>query len=374
MKKLILIISLFLALNTLTPSANAQNTKPAAGFTINLTAENAGDSWVYISSRRGGSMVNIDSSKTNVFPVVLKGKQDVPEMLYLRISGSNTLIPVFTENSEFKVFADFEDPSRTKVEGSSVHKQYDSYSAGLATIASQKEALLAEWRTAQKAEDEAKLSSLEKKYEELDNEESKYNKSFVLNNRASFVTPFIIRRAMFYTLSLDELKSLVSSLDKSVSQSVYTKDLNEQILILEKVAIGQKYTDIVLPGADGSEMKLSSYIGKNVVLVDFWASWCGPCRRENPNVVKIYQEYHAKGFDIVGVSFDTNEKGWKDAITADNLTWPQMSDLKGWNSAAAGLYGVASIPHTVLIDKDGTIIAKNLHGDELKEKLDDLLK
>ncbi len=374
MKKLILIISLFLALNTLTPSANAQNTKPAAGFTINLTAENAGDSWVYISSRRGGSMVNIDSSKTNVFPVVLKGKQDVPEMLYLRISGSNTLIPVFTENSEFKVFADFEDPSRTKVEGSSVHKQYDSYSAGLATIASQKEALLAEWRTAQKAEDEAKLSSLEKKYEELDNEESKYNKSFVLNNRASFVTPFIIRRAMFYTLSLDELKSLVSSLDKSVSQSVYTKDLNEQILVLEKVAIGQKYTDIVLPGVDGSEMKLSSYIGKNVVLVDFWASWCGPCRRKNPNVVKIYQEYHAKGFDIVGVSFDTNEKGWKDAITADNLTWPQMSDLKGWSSATAGLYGVSSIPHTVLIDKDGTIIAKNLHGDELKEKLDDLLK
>jgi peroxiredoxin len=374
MKKIIFILSLFFALNTFTPKAEAQESKPPAGFVITVTAENAGQDWIYISRRQNGVMVNIDSSKTSVFPVVLKGKQDVPEMLYLRITGSNTLIPVFTENSIIKVSADFDDPSLTKVEGSSVHKEYDAYNAGLSSISSQKEALLAEWKNAQKAEDAAKLSSLETKFDELDKAENDYNHSFISQNKASFVTPFIIRRGMFYTLSLDELKSVVSSLDKSVSSSVYMIDLKEKITVLEKVAVGKKYTDISLPGIDGNEMKLSSLIGRNVILVDFWASWCGPCRRENPNVVKIYQDYHEKGFDIVGVSFDTDEKGWKDAVQKDGLTWHQMSDLKGWNSKAAGLYGVASIPHTVLIDKNGIIIAKDLRGDELRAKLAGLLE
>jgi peroxiredoxin len=338
-----------------------------------LTAENAGNEWIYISRRQNGSMVDIDSAKAKIFPVVLKGKQDVPEMLYLRITGSNSLVPVFTENSAVTVFTDFDDPSRTKVEGSSVHKEYDLYNAGLSLISAAQDALSDEYRSARKDGDQRKLDSLEMKFDKLDKAESDYNRNFVLRNKASFVSPFIIRRAMFYTLELDELKSLVAALDNSVSKSVYVIDLQDKITVLEKVDIGKKYTEIKLPGVDGMEVKLSDYIGKNVILVDFWASWCGPCRRENPNVVKLYQDYNSKGFDIVGVSFDTDANGWKEAIKSDGLVWHQMSDLKGWNSKAAELYGVASIPHTVLIGKDGTIIAKNLQGEELRAKLSDLL-
>ena len=148
MKKIILILSLFFALNTFTPNMEAQESKPPAGFVISVTAENAGQDWIYISRRQNGVMFNIDSAKTSIFPIVLKGKQDVPEMLYLRITGSNTMIPVFTENSIIKVSTDFDDPSGTKVDGSSVHKEYDSYNAGLSSISSQKEALLAEWKNA----------------------------------------------------------------------------------------------------------------------------------------------------------------------------------------------------------------------------------
>jgi thiol-disulfide isomerase/thioredoxin len=107
--------------------------------------------------------------------------------------------------------------------------------------------------------------------------------------------------------------------------------------------------------------------------VDFWAAWCGPCRRENPNNVSLYADYKDKGFEILGVSFDNNREDWIKAINDDGLTWPQVSDLKGWKSAAGKLYGVSSIPHTVLLDKEGVIIAKNLRGEELREKVAELL-
>ena len=119
---------------------------------------------------------------------------------------------------------------------------------------------------------------------------------------------------------------------------------------------------------------MSDYAGKGkVVLVDFWASWCGPCRQEMPNVVKVYNQYKDKGFEIVGVSLDQTEEAWKKGIADLGITWPQMSDLKYWQCEAAAIYGVNAIPHTVLIDKDGTIIERNLRGEKLYERIAELL-
>lgn len=126
------------------------------------------------------------------------------------------------------------------------------------------------------------------------------------------------------------------------------------------------------PNPDGETVSLESLRGK-VVLIDFWASWCGPCRRENPNVVKVYQKYKEQGFEILGVSLDQNKDRWVQAIAADNLTWLHISDLKGWKSEYGQLYGVSSIPQTVLVDRDGKIIARNLRGPALEQKLAEVL-
>ena len=146
------------------------------------------------------------------------------------------------------------------------------------------------------------------------------------------------------------------------------KAIRERIAAVTALSIGGTPPDIALNTPEGEELKLSDLRGK-VVLVDFWASWCGPCRRENPNVKKVYEKYKDRGFDILGVSLDRKNEAWLQAIAKDGLEWHHISDLKGWQSAAASAYGVRSIPATFLLDADGKIIARNLRGDALEAKL-----
>jgi len=168
--------------------------------------------------------------------------------------------------------------------------------------------------------------------------------------------------------------SMATLFNKNLPNSKYTTLLNERLKPFKSTAIGQVAPDISLPTPDGGTKKLSSLRGK-YVLVDFWASWCGPCRKENPNVVKMYNAYKnkGKGFEIFGVSLDQSKDKWVQAIEKDQLSWPHVSDLQGWESSAAQLYNVTAIPQTVLIDPEGKIIAKGLRGEDLEQKLATLL-
>lgn len=140
-------------------------------------------------------------------------------------------------------------------------------------------------------------------------------------------------------------------------------------------AVGTPLKDIAIPDAKGKMHKLSDYVGKGkYVLVDFWASWCGPCVREMPNVVEAYKKYKSKGFEIVGISLDQKKEPWLAAVKRMNMTWPQLSDLQGWKCEAAALYGVQAIPSNVLFDKDGKIIATDLTGATLRNKLKEVFE
>ena len=175
-------------------------------------------------------------------------------------------------------------------------------------------------------------------------------------------------------LPLDDLKAKFDLLGEKAKATLFGERIKNRIEIQESVAIGKVAPNFTLDTPEGGTLTLHDVSGK-LKLIDFWASWCGPCRAENPNVVALYKEYHPKGLEIIGVSLDNNDKNaWLKAISDDNLTWLHGSDLKGWAAAPAKLYGVNAIPHTVLLDENNVIIAKNLRGDALKAKVAELLK
>ena len=149
------------------------------------------------------------------------------------------------------------------------------------------------------------------------------------------------------------------------------KDLEKIVRQKKAFTIGGEAPDFGQPSPEGDEIRLNDFRGK-WLLVDFWASWCGPCRKENPNVVAMYEKYKNKGFEILGVSLDKSKDRWVNAIQQDGLTWPQISDLKGWRNEVAQLYGVRSIPQTLLLDREGKIVARNLRGRSLEEKLEEI--
>ncbi|MCU0360484.1 MAG: AhpC/TSA family protein [Bacteroidia bacterium] len=170
----------------------------------------------------------------------------------------------------------------------------------------------------------------------------------------------------------DLYKALDEGLNKRHPNERSVMMFHDMVSKMLATTLGQTAPDIVLPSPEGGELALSALRGK-IVLIDFWASWCGPCRKEMPNVVKAYAKFKDKGFEIFGVSLDQDKSRWLEAIVKDGMTWPQVSDLKYWESEAARLYNVQSIPYTVLLDKEGRIIDKNLRGEALEKRLAELL-
>lgn len=170
----------------------------------------------------------------------------------------------------------------------------------------------------------------------------------------------------------EALQRIADMVEKNYPKSGYAAGYINKIRQMKTMAIGQPAPEIIFPDPSGKDVALSSLRGK-YVLIDFWASWCGPCRQENPNVVRLYNQYKNKGFDIFGVSLDKDKKAWITAIEKDGLTWTHVSDLAMWSSPVVKQYGFSGIPFTVLIDKEGRIIAKGLRGQQLEQKLAELM-
>lgn len=198
--------------------------------------------------------------------------------------------------------------------------------------------------------------------------------TYIKQHPASLVSAYILYRDFSYRLSSDEIRSNIALLDRKFDNTPYVKTLVELANTLDNVGVGKKAPDFQVPDTAGVQHSLYEFLGKGYLLVDFWASWCGPCRKENPNVVEAYKKFHDKGFDVLGVSLDRSKERWLKAIHDDGLVWNHVSDLQYWNAAPAKLYGVRAIPSNILLDKDGTVIARNLREEDLHTFLEKLLK
>ena len=260
----------------------------------------------------------------------------------------------------------------------SIHAQEDVYKAEMDILDAQGEFIIKEYRALMKADPKGenpttaiKVAQFSASLDSISNEQLKLVKRIIRENKTNQLPASYIKEAM-YELGYEGLKE---ALDPTAAY-YNNPDLEKPKQLLasyEKRKPGTMFHELTMKDMEDREVKLSQWAGKgNYVLVDFWASWCGPCRQEMPNVIQNYERYHAKGFEIVGVSFDQKKDAWVAAVQQMGMRWPQMSDLKGWQCAASDIYGVRSIPASVLLDPQGKIIAIDLRGNALGAKLKEI--
>lgn len=215
------------------------------------------------------------------------------------------------------------------------------------------------------------FDSLAAQYGAIEAERDAYIANFVTANPATVLSAYLASGSM-HSLTTPEMADSVITLLAAAPANAFTDKITARREVLALTAVGQPAPDFTLPQVDGTPLALSSLKGK-LVLVDFWASWCGPCRAENPNVVALYNAYKEKGLEVLGVSLDNNRDTWTQAIEADGLAWLHVSDLAGFKNAVAVQYGIVSIPSTVLVDANGVIVAKGLRGEALAAKVAEIL-
>jgi peroxiredoxin len=327
----------------------------------------------YLKKRIAGQNVNIDSAMVLKGEFTMKsGKVEYPEMVSIVSADNRKGMSLFLENSEITITGHIDSLYNAVVTGSKSQSEYDGLSKPFNTKMMD---LSKQYQVARQSNDTARTSAIEKEFEGVQKEMTQAQKEFVKNNPASYVSPVVLR-SISYELTADETLGMIAGLDTTISKIQMVKDLKNRAEAMKNVEVGKKAPDFTLNNVNDQPVALYSKVGKTkLLLIDFWASWCGPCRQENPNVVKVWKEFNKKGFDVFGVSLDRPgaKDAWMQAIEKDQLTWTHVSDLKFWDCAAAKLYGVGSIPANFLLDETGTIIARDLRGDELYNKIKELL-
>ena len=360
----------------------ACNQAPKDRFTIEGTIAGGAGEVVKMIEFTLEDAVTVDSAilaEDGSFSITSSNTEPTVYMLSLSNAG---LIPVLVENGDVvKINTTAEQYiNDAKVEGSTATTELIEYFKQFNSFQERVAALNEELMPFAEAPDfEQKRAEAQEKYKTYEASQKKYVKGFIDGNKNGVVPVFASLYAANFISpesDFDWFFSLLNRFKEENPSSKYTAWFTkfvEPYTNLTALQPGKMAPDFKLPTPDGDTVALSDYRGK-YVLVDFWASWCGPCRQENPNIVRMYNRFKGKNFEILGVSLDKERAGWVKAIADDQLTWKQVSDLKFWDSIVTGLYAIQSIPATLLVDPDGKIIARNLRGPELEEKIASLLE
>lgn len=373
MKKIFFSTGIFaLAMLFFVSCSNQKKNTPGFTVKIHITGLQS-PTKVVLEHQVNNSREKLDSVILQDGKGTISGHIKSPEMYYLTITKFNMHIPFWLENSKISVSAGLNSWKHPVVKGSRAQREYEAYQDSIRTFYQQEKPFIAKIRKAEAENNPKKAEVFRKQYYKIDNQRIEYTFEFAKRHNKSVVSPYLVMKNCYLT-SLGKLDSLTNGFDPSLSGTEYVKLLKKRVATLKRVAPGQHFINFTLNDTIGKPVSLASVVKNHkYTLVDFWAAWCPDCSAENPSIVAAYKKFHKKGFTVFGVSLDMNHKSWVDGINEQHLFWTQVSDLKGWQCAASQLYGVEWIPHNLLINQKGIIVAQDLAGKPLQNELKKLM-
>ncbi len=375
MRNLALAVLLSLLAVAAYPQKSAQNSEKKTAFKIEGTIRHYTGGKLFLHHRWDEKEL-VDSARVQNGKFVFNVKSAEPNLYWI----TTGLVP---GDQSFYFFADLGNVKATligdslmygQVEAGQSEKDYLEYRAMINNLVMIQQKMQSDYNEAVQKNDYAAQQAIQGEYQQLNGQYINGLKNFIKTHPHSAVSGYIVYSDLNNpAIPLNDVEESLSYLDKDMGNSRFVKAAVKRVEDKRGTTVGYKATDFSQTTPDGKKVSLSDFRGK-YVLVDFWASWCRPCRMENPNVVAAYNRFKDKGFTVLGVSMDSNKEPWVAAIQQDHLTWTHISDLKGWGNEVGKLYNVTGIPQNFLIDREGKIVAKDLRGAALDEKLAEYLK